>query len=301
MKTNSMLPGSLLLAASVALMAQSAFAQSPPAAPAPAPAAAPPAKFETTKVADGVYTFRYQFHRNVFLVTSDGVIATDPISPDAAAAMMEEIRKVTDKPVKYVIYSHNHYDHTLGGKIFKDAGAKFVSQENCMDEFRKHPNPALVMPDETYKDKRDLTLGDRTVELRYFGRNHGNCMTVIRLPKEKILVAVDIVGYKRTAFRTMPDYWPVEWIASLNEIDKLDFERVIPGHGAPVVPREAVRLTREYLEDLMAAVQTAMKETHDPEKLKQTVKLPKYQDWANYEVALPLNIERVWAHYELGW
>jgi hypothetical protein len=51
----------------------------------------------------------------------------------------------------------------------------------------------------------------------------------------------------------------------------------------------------------MAAVQTAMKETHDPEKLKQTVKLPKYQDWANYEIALPLNIERVWAHYELGW
>ena len=73
--------------------------------------------------------------------------------------------------------------------------------------------------------------------------------------------------------------WSVAWIASLNEIDKLDFERVIPGHGAPVVPREAVRLTREYLEDLMAAVQTAMKETHDPEKLKQTVKLPKYQDW----------------------
>ena len=237
----------------------------------------------------------------MFLVTSEGVIATDPISPDAAAAMMDEIKKVTDKPVKYVIYTHNHYDHTLGGKIFKEAGAKFVSQENCIDEFRRHPNPALVMPDETYKDKRDLTLGDRTVELRYFGRNHGNCMTVIRLPKEKILVAVDIVGYKRTAFRTMPDYWPTEWIASLNEIDKLDFERVIPGHGAPVVPREAVRLTREYLEDLMAAVQTAMKETHDPEKLKQTVKLPKYQDWVGYETALPLNIERVWAHYELGW
>jgi len=58
-------------------------------------------------------------------------------------------------------------------------------------------------------------------------------MTVIRLPKEKILVAVDIVGYKRTAFRTMPDYWPVEWIASLNEIDKLDFERVIPVTGRP--------------------------------------------------------------------
>jgi hypothetical protein len=68
----------LLLPAGVSLIAKPAFSQPPPAAP--------PAKFETTKVADGVYTFRYLFHRNVFLVTSDGVIATDPISPDAAAA-----------------------------------------------------------------------------------------------------------------------------------------------------------------------------------------------------------------------
>src|SRR2546430_1528066 len=74
MKANARSPRPLLLAAGVSLITQSAFSQSP----APAPAAAPPAKFETTKVADGVYTFR-----NVFLVTSDGVIATDPIGPDA--------------------------------------------------------------------------------------------------------------------------------------------------------------------------------------------------------------------------
>ena len=87
MKANARPLRSLLLAAGVALMAQSAFGQSLPAAPAPAPDAVPPAKFETTKVADGVFAFRYLFHRNVYVVTSDGVIATDPISPDAAAAL----------------------------------------------------------------------------------------------------------------------------------------------------------------------------------------------------------------------
>ena len=51
----------------------------------------------------------------------------------------------------------------------------------------------------------------------------------------------------------------------------------------------------------MTAVEVAMKETHDPEKLKQTVKLPKYEDWVGYQAYLPLNIERVWVHYELGW
>src|ERR1700752_3403355 len=106
MKAKARSPKSLLLAAGVSLFAQSAFGQSPPAAPA----AAAPGKNKTKKKCHDAYTSRYLFHRNVFLVTSDGVIAPDPISPDAAAAMMEEIRRVTDRPVKYVIYTHNHYD-----------------------------------------------------------------------------------------------------------------------------------------------------------------------------------------------
>src|SRR6202008_3905477 len=100
MKTFAGSPPSMMFAAGLSLLAHAAFAQSPATPPAA------PAKFETTRVADGVYTFRYLFHRNVFLVTSEGVIATDSISPDAASAMMDEIRKVTDKPVKYVVYTH---------------------------------------------------------------------------------------------------------------------------------------------------------------------------------------------------
>lgn len=266
-----------------------------PAAYAQAP------KFETTKVAEGVYSFRHQFHRNMFVVTSDGVIVTDPISPEAATNLMAEIRKVSDKPVKYVIYSHEHWDHILGGKVFKDGGAQFVAQENCVDYFARRPNPALVPPDQTFKDRHEIKLGETTVELRYFGRNHGHCMTVMLLPKEKILFAVDIVGHKRAPFRIMPDYFPADWVRSLKEIEKLEFERIIPGHGAAIVPAESVRLTREYVEDLMAAVETAMKETQDPIKLKETVKLPKYQDWFGYEAMLPLNIERIYAHYTMGW
>ena len=57
------------------------------------------------------------------MVTPDGVIATDPLTPKDAKQMREEIRKVTDKPVKYLVYSHHHYDHIAGGKPFKEAGA----------------------------------------------------------------------------------------------------------------------------------------------------------------------------------
>ena len=236
--------------------------------------------FETTKVADGVYTFRFGIHRNIFVVTSEGVIATDPISPKAAKMMMGEIRKITKQPVKYVIYSHNHWDHIAGGKVFKDAGAKFVSHANCVPFFKASPNPAVVVPDETYSGARHVVkLGGRTVELHYFGRNHGNCMTVMRLPKENILFIVDIVSPQRVAALYMPDFHPRQWVRSLREIEKLDFVRIIPGHGPPSAPASAVREQREYLEDLMAAVRKAMKTEPNPFKMMQSLKLAKYEKW----------------------
>ena len=95
-----------------------------PAAPAPAAPSAAPPLFATTKVegTDNLYVFRYQNHQAMFVVTPAGVIATDPISygrPQAAKTYLEEIAKVTKAPVKYLIYSHHHYDHIAGGKPFK--------------------------------------------------------------------------------------------------------------------------------------------------------------------------------------
>src|SRR5947208_3915323 len=93
---------------------------------APAAAQTPPA-FATTKVegTDNVYIFRYQGHQSMFVVTKAGVIATDPIGqrrPQAVTTYLDEIKKVSGgQPVKYLIYSHPHYDHIAGGKPFKDA------------------------------------------------------------------------------------------------------------------------------------------------------------------------------------
>ena len=88
--------------------------------------------FATTKVegTDNVYIFRNGGHQAMFVVTHDGVIATDPVAygrPTGGQNYVDEIRKVTDKPIKYLIYSHHHYDHIAGGKAFKDAGATIVA------------------------------------------------------------------------------------------------------------------------------------------------------------------------------
>ena len=103
--------------------------------------------YKATRVADGVYSFGggpWAYY-TMFVVSDDGVLVSDPVNPELATAMMQEIRRITDKPIRYVVYSHNHWDHISGGKIFKDAGAVIVSHA----ENKKHirPNPQVVAPD----------------------------------------------------------------------------------------------------------------------------------------------------------
>ena len=136
-------------------------------------------QFDLTKVTDHVYSFRSGIHRAMVVVTSDGLIVTDPINSVAAKNMMDEIRKVTDKPVKFVIYSHNHWDHVAGAKIFKDQGARIVQHALAAQKTRPHPD--VIPADETFSgDTHVVTLGDQTIELIVDGvSNNQSLYTVI--------------------------------------------------------------------------------------------------------------------------
>lgn len=274
--------------------------------PTDEPVGGEPFGHSVTALGNGVYVFRWWVYRNIFIVTDEGVIVTDPMNPKAAKLLQAEIRKITDKPVKYVVYSHNHHDHISGGIIFKQEGAKFVSHENVLKELGDHPNSFTPLPDITFSDRYELNLGNRMLILEYFGPNHGESLVVMRLPKEKFLFVVDIVTPRRVAFRMMPDFWPDEWIRSLKEIEATDFDYVISGHGPHTEPAidvaDVLMEQRVYLEDLMAAVKEAMDSgVHSPDALQKSVKLPKYKDWRNYDEWLPMNIERIWAFYHMGW
>ena len=281
-----------------------AFAE--PKFPSDKPVGGEPFGHSVTEISDGLYVFRWWIYRNIFIVTDEGVIVTDPLNPKAAKLLQSEISKITDKPVKYVVYSHNHHDHISGGHIFNNEGAEFVGHENLLKELTDHPSPVIPLPSITFSDSYTLRLGDRELQLNYYGPNHGDSLIVMRLPRENILFIVDIVTPRRVAFRTMPDFWPDEWIRSLKEIEASEFDYVIPAHGPetePAIdPAIIVKEQRVYLEDLMAAVGDAMKAgTRSPDALQQQVKLPKYAEWRAYDEWLPMNIERMWAYHHMGW
>src|SRR6266699_4664761 len=149
----------------------------------------------TTKVdgTEGVYIFRNGNHQAMFVVTRDGVIATDPVAygrPQGGAAYVAEIRKVTDKPIKYLIYSHHHYDHSQGGNAFKQAGATIIAHKNVRDHLAPLADPETPLPDQTVSNRgKKIRLGGTTLELRYMGRHHSDSQLLMYLPKEKLIFA----------------------------------------------------------------------------------------------------------------
>ncbi|MCI0429574.1 MAG: MBL fold metallo-hydrolase [Rhodospirillales bacterium] len=275
---------------------------------APGVAQAPGPQFDLTKVADNVYSFRFgvAFHRNMVVLTNDGVIVSDPLNPMAAQHMMDEIKKITSQPVKLVIYSHNHWDHIAGARIFKDQGARVLQHELAAKNTR--PHPAVVPADETFAgDKHVVSLGGETIELIYVGPSHGSGTVVMRLPRQRILHTVDIVTPGRLAFRGMPDFYPQDWIVALKKVEQLDFDRIIPGHGPASAPKSTVTEQREYIEDLGAAVAKAVKTTGNPfafDKLTELVKddlRPKYGKWAQFDDWMGMNVERMTFEQRIGW
>ena len=157
------------------------------------------AKRAITRIAGDLYRFQNKFHYSVFLVTPDGVIVTDPINKEAATWLKAEIAKRFNRPVKYLILSHDHRDHSSGGEVFADT-ATVIAHERAKAAIIGEGRPTAV-PDITFSDRMTVELGGKRVELIYTGRNHTDNSIVMLFPEERTLFAVDFVSVKRLPYR----------------------------------------------------------------------------------------------------
>jgi glyoxylase-like metal-dependent hydrolase (beta-lactamase superfamily II) len=263
-------PTLALAALSLSLAALAQYSPStPPPSPMPPPSAPPAAaapaqpQFATTRVegTDNVYIFRLRGAQSMFVVTPEGVIATDPIGygmPNSGQIYLDEIRKVTDKPVKYVIYSHVHFDHVAGGRALKDAGATFIAHRRAKERLAVLKDPHTVLPDEAVGDEgRTIRLGGTTLELTYHGLNHSDSTLVMRLPKERIIFLVDTIPVGALPVRGFIDVHPLELETHIEKVIAMDWDRMIPGH--PGVP--GARLgTRKDAQDMLATLRAVSAE-----------------------------------------
>ena len=241
------------------------------------------------KATDNVYLFGAEAY-SLIVLTDEGVAIVDPVNAMQAQELDEAIKDLTDQPVKYVFYSHNHWDHISGGQIFKDQGAIVVSHIDAQTHLK--PNPSVAPVDLTWAgNQSSIKLGNLSIELHHFGPSHGAGMTVFRIPEESVMYTVDLVVANRVGFMSLPDFEIDGWLATLDEMLELDYDIALFAHATATTPpigtKDSVALQKQFVVDLTTAVQEALQSGDFMGAM--SVQLPQYEDWAFYDEWLPLN------------
>lgn len=259
------------------------------------------------KIADNVYTFTTDGeYISMFIVTKDGVMVFETVNTSHAKALVSEIKKITDKPIKYAFHSHNHWDHSSGGQVFLDEGATTLAHVEAYQWMIANTGKDMAIPKEAWAGSRkDVVLGDVTVELHYLGLNHGMGMTVFLIPKYDLAYMADIVTPNRLPFAIVPDFNIDGWTNSLEKVLKMDFSRAIFSHNQYKNPllagsKKDVELQLQFIKDLRAGFFAELKKGTNPFAIPKVLKLPKYKHWVGYDQWLEMNIWRILSDAFLG-
>jgi cyclase len=225
-----------------------------------------PAPFNLVKVTDDLYVIDGGGAGNVAVyITNEGVIMVDDKYEQHFDEIMANVKKVTSQPIKYILSTHYHADHSGGNTRFSSI-AEIISTRNAHDGIVQHkqsnaPNdmiPARV----TFTQETDLFLGGKEVRAKYYGRGHTNGDAFVYFPALKVLHTGDMF----TSGSPLIDYPGggslVEWTKTLDAVmnDKtLDFDTVIPGHG-PVSKKADLMTYRNNVENMRTRVQTLIRQ-----------------------------------------
>jgi glyoxylase-like metal-dependent hydrolase (beta-lactamase superfamily II) len=226
-----------------------------------------------TKLAENVYSYvnvknaspAESFAANAGIVVGrDGILVVDTlISAKEAKRFISDIRKVSEKPIKYVVDTHYHLDHAFGNSEFARLGAAIISQVNDRNNLAKKGEAGLknakgygltdedmagtviALPTVTFTDRMTIDLGGETVELIYVAPSHTEGSTLVYLPERKILFTGDVLFTDFHPF--MGDGDVPGWVKTLDFILALDVTTIIPGHG-PISGKKDIAEMKEYIQ-----------------------------------------------------
>ncbi len=252
------------------------------------------------------------------IVGDDGVIVIDAqATPVMAGLVIERVRQVTDKPIKYVVLSHYHAVRVLGASAY--TAQEIVASDKCRamivergqedwdSEFGRFPRlfqaaetiPGLTWPTVTFKEKMTLWLGKRRVDLMHVGRAHTAGDIIAYVPDANVVFSGDIVEYKSACY--CGDAHFTDWPATLSRLGGLQADALVPGRGDALVGAatvaEGITLTRDFLRDTYEPVKrgvargASLKDCFDE---TTTAMRPRYGSWPIFEHCQPFNIARAY-------
>ena len=264
-----------------------------------------------TKLKDGIYVYvGKNLNSNCGIVlTQDGVVLIDSgHNPTDSRAILAAVKKLTPMPVRLLIDTEPHPDHTTGHFVFSPP-AVIVAAAGAGDSMRgrEHENPQRIQklaatspqmkdalegyrfipPHVEYQQKATLHVGERTFELMYLKGVHSEADTAIWMPQERVLFSASGIVHDQInilrPFVTIPDI-----LAAAKLLKALYPEHVIPGHGQPGTVK-IFEDTEKYYALLLERVDKAMKEGKTLDQIQKDVKMPEYVSWASQE-RYPTNI-----------
>jgi glyoxylase-like metal-dependent hydrolase (beta-lactamase superfamily II) len=279
----------------------------------------PELKFnEVKEIAPGVF-FRYSSisatdktvpfggSNHAWVVFKDHVVVIDANFPEGAAAVLEAIKKTTDKPVKYVLDTHHHGDHAYGNAVWARAGAKVLGSRHCA-RLLKTVGPMawenaakdrkdvaaseLKQVDEAFDDKLVLDDGTQRVEFLQLGHSHTIGDAVAYLPKHKVLCTGD--ACVNGAFNYMGHSNSASWIQCLEKMEKLDVRLIVPGHG-PVATKDLLGRQKRYFVELRDQVKKGIDAKKSLADITTGIDMPWYKEWTGKDAKeIKDNVEHVY-------
>jgi glyoxylase-like metal-dependent hydrolase (beta-lactamase superfamily II) len=240
-------------------------------------------KRELTNVTGDVWRFQNKFHFSTVVVTSEGVVVTDPINAEAATWLETEIAARFGKPVTHMVYSHSHGDHASGGAVFADT-ATVIAQENAPAQIDG------VAPDIRFSERLSFTSGGHSFELTALGPGHGTDMLAMVVRPENVAYVVDVVSPGRLPYKNFPGADIAGLIEQTRAVESLDFEIMSPGHSRLGNKADATE-AREYVEWLRAAVAAELNAGKTAEQVVADLDTSAYAGMMAYDMWRDLNVQ----------
>ena len=246
-----------------------------------------------------------------FIVGDDGVLVIDAMMvASQVRTYLEEIRKVTDKPIRYLVNTHHHVDHSFGNQFYLPtdvvshrgcresmitAGADVESLSQRYPQYRDDWVQSRLTPASiTYEDKMIVHLGDRVIELLHPGPAHTYGDTLVYLPREKVLFTGDVAFQYLTPLAR--DGHVSNWIKVTNGILKdVNATTLVMGHG-PVSGKEAVSWTLKYLRLVKRVSKSHFDQGASVEDASRAVRLGEFADWVDPERVM-INVQRLYQEF----
>ena len=211
-----------------------------------------PAKLTLNKVKDDLYEIEGDGGNVAAYITTEGVILIDDKFEQDHEGIVANVKSVTDKPIKYVITTHHHSDHS-GGNVKFVGTAEIISTANARKNIVEHKQPgapdSMTPAGVVFSKDCAVFLGGKEVRAIYYGRGHTNGDAVIYFPALRVLHTGDLMAGNTPLIDYPGGGSVVEWTRTLDEAMKLDFDTVIPGHGK-VTDRNGLLEYRNNVEKL---------------------------------------------------